>query len=169
MIPLKLWTLCNAITQALTLLSTDSETKSNASMKEQAIYEDVPNGGGVSALPEGKDTSKPPSGNGETSDSSESDSEASSVSSEVGKEIKEMSHLIQEWWRSHREERKSALSAPPYASLFPTAVGRPMWAGNIVGSPFLSLCFMMMTCLLPLVVLSILHNYFPSRDSKMTT
>ena len=52
-IPLKLWTLCNAITQALTLLSTDNETKSNASMKEEAIYEDVPNVGGVSALPEG--------------------------------------------------------------------------------------------------------------------
>ena len=34
-----------------------------------------------------KDTSKPPSRNGETSDSSESDSEASSVSSEEGKEI----------------------------------------------------------------------------------
>ena len=86
-IPLKLWTLCNAITQALTLLSTDNESKSNASMKEEAIYEDVPNVGGVSALPEGKDTSKPPSGNCETSDSSESDSEASSVSSKEGKEI----------------------------------------------------------------------------------
>ena len=53
MIPLKLWTLCSAITQALTLLSTDSETKSNVSMKGEAIYEDVPNVGGVSALPEG--------------------------------------------------------------------------------------------------------------------
>ena len=96
-IPLKLWTLCNAITQALTLLSTDNETKSNASMKGEAIYEDVPNIGGVSALPEGKDTGEPPSGNGETSVSSESDSEASSVSSEEGKEIKEMTHLFQEW------------------------------------------------------------------------
>ena len=53
MILLKLWTLCNAIIQALTLLSTDNETKSNASMKREAIYEDVPNVGGVSALPEG--------------------------------------------------------------------------------------------------------------------
>ena len=44
-----------------------------------------------------KDTSKPPSRNGETSDSSESDSEASSVSSEEGKEIKETTHLFQEW------------------------------------------------------------------------
>lgn len=96
-IPLKLWNLCNAITQALTLLSTDNETKSNASVKEEAIYEDVPNVGGISALPEGKDKSKPPSGNGETSDSSESDSEASSVSSEEGKEIKDMTHLFQEW------------------------------------------------------------------------
>lgn len=96
-IPLKLWTLCNAITQALTLLSTDNETKSNASMKWEAIYEDVPNVGGVSALPEGKDTSKPPSGNGETSVSSESDSEISFVSSEEGKGIKEMTHLFQEW------------------------------------------------------------------------
>ena len=60
MIPLKLSTLCNAITQALTLLSADNETKSNASMKEETIYEDVPNVGGVSALPEGKDTSKLP-------------------------------------------------------------------------------------------------------------
>ena len=125
MILLKLWTLCNAITQALTLLSTDNETKSNASMKEEAIYEDVPNAGGVSALPEGKDTSKPPSGNCETSDSSESDSEASSVSSEEGKEIKEMTHLFQEWWRSGKEERKSAPSAPPYASVFPTVVNQP--------------------------------------------
>ena len=95
-IPLKLWTLCNAITQALTLLSTDNETKSNALMKGEAIYEDMPNFGGGSALSEGKDTSKPPSGNGETSDSSESDSEASSVSSEEGKEIKEMTHIFRE-------------------------------------------------------------------------
>ena len=116
-----------------------------------------------------KDTSKPPSRNGETSDSSESDSEASLVSSEQGKEIKETTHLFQEWWRSRREERKSAPSASPYASLFPTAVDRPIWAGNIVGSPFLCLCSMMMTRLLPLVVSLILHNYFPSRDSKMTT
>ena len=97
MIPLKLWTLCNAITQALTLLSTNNETKSNASVKEKTIYEDMPNVVGVSALPEGKDTSKPPSGNGEISDSSESDSEASLVSSEEGKEIKEMTHLFREW------------------------------------------------------------------------
>ena len=97
MIPLKLWTLCNAKTQALALLSTDNETKSNASMKGEAIYEDVPNIGGVSALPEGKDTSKPPSRNDKTSDSSKSDSEASSVSSEEDKEIKEMTHLFQEW------------------------------------------------------------------------
>ena len=107
------------------MLSTDNETKSNASMKEETIYEDVPNVGGVSALPEGKDTGEPPSGNGETSDSSESDSEASLVSSEQGKEIKETTHLFQEWWRSRREEKKSVPSAPPYASLFPTAVGRP--------------------------------------------
>ena len=87
MIPLKLWTLCNAITQVLTLLSTDNETKSNASMKGEAIYEDVPNVGGASALPEGKDTGQPPSGNGKTSVSSKSDLEASSVLSEEGKEI----------------------------------------------------------------------------------
>ena len=117
--------ICNAITQALTLLSTDNGTKSNALMKEEAIYEDMPNVGGISALPKSKDTNKPPSGNGETSDSSESDSEASSVSSEEGKELKEMTHLFQEWWKSRREERKSAPSAPPYASLFPTAVGQP--------------------------------------------
>ena len=97
MIPLKLWTLCNAITQALTLQSTDNETKSNASMKEEAICEDVSNVGGASTLPEGKDTGEPPPVNGETSDSSESDSESSSVSSEEGKEIKEMTHLFQEW------------------------------------------------------------------------
>ena len=68
-------------------------------MKEEAIYEDVPNVGGASVLPEGKDTGEPPPVNGETSDSSESDSEASSVSSEEGKEIKEMTHLFQEWWK----------------------------------------------------------------------
>ena len=96
-IPLKLWTLCSAITQALTLLSTDSETKSNASMKGEAIYEDVPDVGGASAPPEGKDTGEPPPVNGETSDSSKSDLEASSVSSEEGKEIKKMTHLFQEW------------------------------------------------------------------------
>ena len=96
MIPLKLWTLCNAITQALTLLSTDNETNSNASMKKEATHEDVPSVGGVSTLPESKDTSKSPSVNGETSDSSESDSEASSVSSEEGKEIKEMTHIFRE-------------------------------------------------------------------------
>ena len=124
-IPLKLWTLCSAITQALTLLSTDNETKSNASRRGEIIYEDVSDVGGASALPEGKDTNEPPPVNGETSDSSESDSEASSVSSEEGKEIKEMTHLFQEWWKSHKEEKKSTPSAPPCASLFPTAVDRP--------------------------------------------
>ena len=79
MIPLKLWTLCSAITQALTLLSTDSETKSNASGRGEIIYEDVADVGGASASPEGKDTGEPPPVNGETSDSSESDLEASSV------------------------------------------------------------------------------------------
>ena len=48
MIPLKLWTLCSAITQALTLLSTDSKTKSNASRKGEIIYEDVSDVGGAS-------------------------------------------------------------------------------------------------------------------------
>ena len=72
-------TLCSAITQALTLLSTDNETKSNASRRGEIIYEDVSNASGVSASPEGKDTNEPPPVNGETSDSSESDSEASSV------------------------------------------------------------------------------------------
>ena len=100
------------------MLSTDNETNSNASMKKEATHEDVPSVGGVSTLPESKDTSKSPSVNGETSDSSKSDSEE-------GKEIKDMTHLFQEWWRSHREEKQSAPSAPPYASLFPTAVGRP--------------------------------------------
>ena len=96
MIPLKLWASCSAITQALTLLSTDSKTKSNASRKGEIIYEDVSDVGGASALPKGKDRSEPPPVNGETSDSSKSDSEAS-VSSEEGKEIKEMTHLFQEW------------------------------------------------------------------------
>ena len=44
--------------------------------------------GGPSASPEGKDTGELPPVNGETSDSSESDLEDSSVSSEEGKEIK---------------------------------------------------------------------------------
>ena len=95
-IPLKLWTLFSAIKQALTLLSTDNETKSNASRRGEIIYEDVSDVGGASASPEGKDTNEPPPANGETSDSSESDSEASSFSSEEGKEIKEMTHLFQE-------------------------------------------------------------------------
>ena len=166
-IPLKLWTLCNAITQALTLLSTDNETKSNASMKGEAIYEDVPNVGEVSALPEGKDTGEPPSGNGEISDSSESDSEASLVSSEEGKEIKEMTHLFQEWWRSIGRRGNLRLLLLLMLLFTPLRLVSPMWAGNIVSSPFLCLCLMMMTCLLPLVGLSILHNCFPSRDSRM--
>ena len=106
------------------MLSTDNETKSNASRRGEIIYEDVSDVGGASALPKGKDRSEPPPVNGETSDSSKSDSEAS-VSSEEGKEIKEMIHVFQEWWRSHREERKSAPSAPPYASVFPTVVNQP--------------------------------------------
>ena len=134
----------------------------------EKFYEDVSDVGGASASPEGKDTNEPSPVNGETSDSSESDSEASSVSSEEGKEIKEMIHLFQEWWRSCKEEKKIYTSDPPCASLFPLWLIGPMWAGNIVGSPFLCLCFMMMTRLLPLVGLSILHNCFPSRDSKMT-
>ena len=106
------------------MFSTDSETKSNASRRGKIIYEDVSDVGGASALPEGKDTSEPPPVNGETSGSSESDSEASSVSSEEGKEIREMTHLFQEWWKSRREEKKSTPSAPPCASLFPTVVDR---------------------------------------------
>ena len=135
-------------------------------MKEEAIYEDVPNIGGISALPEGKDTNKPPSGNGETSDRSESDSEASSVSSEWGKEIKEMTHLFQEWWRSIGRRGNLHLLLLLMLLFTPLRLVSPMWAGNIVSSPFLCLCFMMVTCLLPLVGLSILHNYFPSRESR---
>ena len=148
------------------MFSTDSETKSNASRRGEIIYEDVSDVGGASALPEGKDTNEPPPVNGETSDSSESDLEASSVLSEEGKEIKEMTHLFQEWWKSHKEEKKSTPSAPPVLLFSPLWLISPMWAGNIVSSPFLCLCFMMVTCLLPLVGLSILHNYFPSRESR---
>ena len=167
-IPLKLWTLCSAITQALTLLSTDNETKSNSSRRGEIIYEDVSDVGGASALPEGKDTNEPPPVNGETSDSSESDSEASSVSSQEGKEIKEMTHLFQEWWKSRKEEKNLPLLLLLVLLFSPLRLIGPMWAGNIVGSPFLCLYFMMMTCLLSLGGLSVLHNYFPSRDSKMT-
>ena len=88
------------------MLSTDNETKSNASRRGEIIYEDVSDVGGASASPEGKDTGEPPPVNGETSDSSKSDSEASSVLSEEGKMIKEMTHLFQEWWKSHKEEKK---------------------------------------------------------------
>ena len=84
-IPLKLWALCSAITQALTLLSTDNKTKSNASRRGKIIYEDVSDVGGASALPEGKDTNEPPPVNGETLDSSKSDTESSLVLSEEGK------------------------------------------------------------------------------------
>ena len=45
--------------------------------------------------------------------------------SEEGKEIKEMTHLFQEWWKSRKEEKKSTSSVPPCASLFPTVVNRP--------------------------------------------
>ena len=92
----------------------------------EAIYEDVPDVGGAAASPEGRDMGEPPPVNGETSDSSESDSEASLVSSEEGKEIEEMTNLFQQWWKSHKEEKKSTPSAPPYASLFPTALIGPM-------------------------------------------
>ena len=78
-------------------VSIDNEIKSNASRRGKIIYEDVSDVGGASALPEGKDTSEPPPVNGETSDSSKSDSESSSVLSEEGKEIKKMTHLFQEW------------------------------------------------------------------------
>ena len=70
------------------MLSTDSKTKSNASRKGEIIYEDVSDVGGASALPEGKDIGEPPPVNGETSDSSKSDSEASSVLSEEAKRLK---------------------------------------------------------------------------------
>ena len=36
-----------------------------------------------------------------------------------------MTHLFQEWWKSRKEEKKSTPSAPPCASLFPTAVNQP--------------------------------------------
>ena len=79
------------------MLSTDNKTKSNASRRGEIIYEDVSDVGEASASPEGKDTNEPPPVNGETSDSSKSDSEASPVLSEEGKEIKEMTHLFREW------------------------------------------------------------------------
>ena len=86
--------------------------------------------------------------------------------SEEGKEIKEMTHLFQEWWKSRKEEKKSTSSVPPCASLFPTVVNRPN-----VGREHCRFSF-------PLSMLHdddlsappgllILHNCFPSRDSKM--
>ena len=36
-----------------------------------------------------------------------------------------MTHLFQEWWKSHKEEKKSTPSAPACASLLPTAVDQP--------------------------------------------
>ena len=61
------------------MLSTNNETKSSASRMGKIIYEDISDVNGASALPEGKDPNEPPPVNGETSDSSKSDSEASSV------------------------------------------------------------------------------------------
>ena len=79
--------------------------------------------GGASASPEGKDTNEPLPVNGETSVSSESDSEASSVSSEEGKGIKEMTHLFQEWWKSRKEEKKST----PHLLLLLVLLFSPLW------------------------------------------
>ena len=62
---------------------------------------------------------KPPPVNGETSDSSESDSEAPSVLPEEGKEIKEMTHLFQEWWKSHKEEKKIYIFCSSLCFSFP--------------------------------------------------
>ena len=41
-IPLKLWTLCSAITQALKLMAADSEAVSCSLKKDDPLYEDVP-------------------------------------------------------------------------------------------------------------------------------
>ena len=41
-IPLRLWTLCSAITQALKLMAADSEAASCSLKKEDPLYEDVP-------------------------------------------------------------------------------------------------------------------------------
>ena len=41
-IPLKLWTLCSAITQALKLMAADSEAASCFLKKDDPLYEDVP-------------------------------------------------------------------------------------------------------------------------------
>ena len=41
-IPLRLWTLCSAITQALKLMAVDSEAVSYSLKKEDPLYEDVP-------------------------------------------------------------------------------------------------------------------------------
>ena len=41
-IPLRLWTLCSAITQALKLMAVDSEAVSCSLKKEDPLYEDVP-------------------------------------------------------------------------------------------------------------------------------
>ena len=42
MIPLRLWTLCSAITQALKLMAADSEAISCSPKKKGPLYEDVP-------------------------------------------------------------------------------------------------------------------------------
>ena len=41
-IPLRLWTLCSAITQALKLMAADSEAVSCSLKKDDPLYEDVP-------------------------------------------------------------------------------------------------------------------------------
>ncbi|XP_077614458.1 endogenous retrovirus group K member 8 Gag polyprotein-like [Crocuta crocuta] len=126
-IPLKLWTLCSAITQALALLSTDSETKST---KSEVIYEEVSNEtqkeSEAAALHDASAAAALHSRAGESDAKSDSSSESSS-SSDGNDGVDKVTRLFQQWWKKQNEGTKKVPTptAPPYASLSPVSHGAP--------------------------------------------
>ena len=123
--PLRLWTLCSAIIQALKLMAADGEAVSCSLKKEDPLYEDVPvreekedeGEGGASSRP----LPKPPD---DSKDSSiETDRDVSS-----GEDSDSVEAMTTAFWKvlSNKKRTSKAVnpSAPPYASLFPVAADK---------------------------------------------
>ena len=124
-IPLKLWTLCSAILQALKLKAANGEAVSCSLKKADPLYEDVP----VSEEKEGecewgaspRPLPKPP---GDSKNSStESDRDVSS--GEDSDSVEAMTAAFRKVLSNKKQTSKAVNpSAPPYASLFPVAADK---------------------------------------------
>ena len=124
-IPLRLWTLWSAITQALKLTAADSEAVSCSLKKEDPLYEDVPvreekedeGEGGASSRP----LPKPPDDSKDSSIETDRDVSSGEDSDSVDAMTTSFRKIL-----SNKKRTSKAVnpSAPPYASLFPVAADK---------------------------------------------